>query len=602
MDIAILPLTPGPSPAREDVKESAENKISRKGAKSQSTANRREELRLCVGSLILSVLLWLLVCCAFAGATGAGQALESGSDSDVVSYISAAWNSLTRSMSECKSLIDPKLSQKAVLYLPADFAEPAALTELQSRCSVDVEHLPVVIHHLGELDTSKLRPGLLYLPDPYVVPGGMFNEMYGWDSYFIIRGLLEDGNIAMARNMVENFLFEIAHYGEILNSNRTYHLTRSQPPFLTGMIRAVYEAESAQGKRDRAWIEHTYPYAVTDYKFWVTAPHLAGATGLSRYYDFGDSPAPELGPDTDRYFRGVVAYLLLHGDQDDSILVKAEGHAEAALATGPSFSVLVCDQGSEASSADTARAASGCDKVENLMLSRDFYKGDRSMRESGYDISFRFGPFGAATHHYAAVDLNSLLYKVETDLSWMSRELGRENDAADWDRKAQARRSRIDQYCWNAQRGLYFDYDFEKGRQSTYEYATTFYPLWVGAASPEQAKAVEQNFALFDRPGGIDTSPYTTGAQWDNPYGWAPVQLIAEEGLRRYGDSKNADLVSQQFLSMVAENFRHDGTIREKYNVVTRSSETRVNVGYSQNQIGFGWTNGAYLVLRHELR
>jgi alpha,alpha-trehalase len=549
----------------------------------------------------LTVLVLILFWCGSASLAWSAQGWDPRSDSDILHYISAAWTSLTRSMSDCKSLRDPKFSQKPILYLPADLAEPHALAELQSRCSVDVEHLPAMIHHLGELDTSKLPPGLLYLPNPYVVPGGMFNEMYGWDSYFIIRGLLQDGKIAMARNMVENFLFEIEHYGEILNSNRTYHLTRSQPPFLTSMVRAVYEAEVAQGKRDSAWLERAYPYTVTDYSFWVKAPHLAGITGLSRYYDFGDGPPPELGTDTNSYFRGVASYLLLHPNDADSILVSAEGHAEAALAIGPAFSLLVCDQGSEASSTAVKAPASGCDKVENLMLSRDFYKGDRGMRESGYDISFRFGPFGAATHHYAAIDLNSLLYKVERDLSWMSHELGREKEAADWDEKARARRTRIDRYCWNAQRGIYFDYDFEKGQQSSYEYATTFYPLWVGAASTEQATSVARNFPLFDRPGGIDTSPYTTGAQWDSPYGWAPVQLIAVEGLRRYGDSKDADLASQQFLSMVAENFRRDGTIREKYNVVTRSSETQVNVGYSQNQIGFGWTNGAYLVLGHDL-
>jgi alpha,alpha-trehalase len=545
-------------------------------------------------SLLLTVLLWY----TYVSPASAGQSRDSRSDSDVLKYISGAWTSLTRSMSECQSLVDPKVSQKPTLYLPADFEEPSSLKELQSRCSLDVEHLPAVIHHLGEVDIDKLRPGLLYLPNPYVVPGGMFNEMYGWDSYFIIRGLLQGGNIAMARNMVENFFFEIQHYGEILNSNRTYHLTRSQPPFLTAMVRAVYEAEMAGGKQDRAWIERAYPYAVADYKFWVTPPHLAGGTGLSRYYDFGEGPTPELGTDTNPYFRGVAAYLLRHPMEADSIVVSVEGHDEAALTTGPTFSLLICDQGSEGLSGP--EKSSGCDKVKELSLSRDFYKGDRSMRESGYDISFRFGPFGAATHHYAGVDLNSLLFKTETDLSWMSHELGHEKDVAGWNEKAEQRRSRIDQYCWNASRGLYFDYDFEKGRQSSYEYATTFYPLWVGAASPEQATAAEKNFLLFDRPGGIDTSPYTTGAQWDNPYGWAPVQLIAAEGLRRYGDLRHTALISQQFLSMVAQNFRRDGTIREKYNVVTRSSETQVNVGYSKNQIGFGWTNGTYLVLGDE--
>jgi alpha,alpha-trehalase len=116
------------------------------------------------------------------------------------------------------------------------------------------------------------------------------------------------------------------------------------------------------------------------------------------------------------------------------------------------------------------------------------------MRESGYDVSFRFGPYGANTQHYAPVDLNSLLYKTETDLAWMNRELGHPKEAADWDAKARLRRIRMDQYCWNPSRGLYFDYDFEKAEQSSYEFATTFFPLWAGAATPGEAHAVERSF------------------------------------------------------------------------------------------------------------
>jgi alpha,alpha-trehalase len=516
---------------------------------------------------------------------------------DVLRYIHTGWALLTRSMTDCSSLKDPKVTETPVLYLPAGLDTPGTVKRLEATCKVDVEPLPVAIHRIGELDPAKLRPGLLYLPNPYVVPGGMFNEMYGWDSYFIIRGLLRDGDLDLARGMVENFFFEIEHYGDILNANRTYYLTRSQPPFLTSMVRAVYEAEKASGHADIDWLKRAYSYAATDYRFWTTEPHLAGSTGLSRYYDFGEGPVPELGRETDTYYRGIVAYLLVHPSAADSMLTPEEGHAEAALSTGPGYSVLVCNQSSEPSRSPGA----GCDTVETFHLSRDFYKGDRSMRESGFDVSFRFGPFGGATHHYAAVGLNSLLYKTETDLEWMSRELGREQDAADWAAKARERRSEMDRYCWNQSRGLYFDYDFEKGKQSSYEFATTFYPLWAGLASPEQAKAVEGNFRLFDRPGGIDTSTVTSGAQWDDPFGWAPLQLIAVEGLRRYGDSGDADTASQQFVSMVAENFRRDGTIREKYNVVARSSETRIGVGYKQNVIGFGWTNGVFVELLHEL-
>jgi len=159
----------------------------------------------------------------------------------------------------------------------------------------------------------------------------------------------------------------------------------------------------------------------------------------------------------------------------------------------------------------------------------------------------------------------------------------------------------MNKFLWNAEKGMYFDYDFMAGKQSDYEYATTFYPLWVGQASPEQAKALIANVKVFEQPGGIVMSPYDTKLQWDFPYGWAPINLIDIEGLRAYGDDTDANRLSYKFLSMIVNNFRRDGTIREKYNVVTRSDEMNVDVGYHVNVVGFGWTNGTFLVLLHEL-
>src|SRR5262245_42266701 len=127
-------------------------------------------------------------------------------------------------------------------------------------------------------------------------------------------------------------------------------------------------------------------------------------------------------------------------------------------------------------------------------------------------------------------------------------------------------------------------------------------PLWAGIASREQARAVVRNLPSFEQPGGIVMSRKETKAQWDFPYGWAPIQLLAVEGLRRYGYNQEADRIAQKFLAMVAENFRHDGTIREKYNVVTRSSETQVELGYKANIVGFGWTNGVFVELLNGLQ
>jgi alpha,alpha-trehalase len=223
------------------------------------------------------------------------------------------------------------------------------------------------------------------------------------------------------------------------------------------------------------------------------------------------------------------------------------------------------------------------------------------MRESGFDVSFRFGPFGAATHHYAPVCLNSLLYKTEKDLEQISLWLGRADDAKKWNQRAEERKKLISRYLWNQEQGLFFDYNFQTSRMSNYLYATTFYPLWAGLATPEQAKAVAENLKVLDRPGGLPMSTYESGAQWDLPYGWGNIEMLAIEGLRRYGYNADADRVAYDFLSTVAESFRRDGNIREKYNVVTRSSEAHVELGYEMNVVGFGWTNAAFLELLHGL-
>ncbi len=469
-------------------------------------------------------------------ASAQGAAKERGLE-PIRSYIAAGWDSLTRSMTDCKTIVDPKLAASSVLYVPADFEVPPAVQQIQKRCNVQVKHLPQVIHGLGEVDTSNLEPpGLLYLTNKYVVPGGRFNEMYGWDSYFIIRGLVEDKRIDLARGMVENFFFEIEHYGAVLNANRTYYLTRSQPPFLTSMILAVYEAQDAAGMQDRVWLAKAYDYAKRDYGLWTREPHLAGSTGLSRYYDFGSGPAPESVKDETGHYRQVAAFFLGQPDMGRDYLVPRKPEKPTV---GPLFALEVCD-----SAKTMAKAA--CDSAGTVSLSSDYYKGDRRKR-------------------------------------------------------AEERKENIQKYLWDNERGLYFDYDFDNQTRSTYEYVTAFFPMWAGIPTAEQARAVMQHLATFEKPGGLVMSPHETGGQWDFPYAWAPDQLVADEGIRRYGFNEDADRLSYEFLSTVAENFRRDGTIREKYNAVTRSSETQVTAGYHMNIVGFGWTNGVFLSLLHQL-
>jgi alpha,alpha-trehalase len=532
----------------------------------------------------------------FASATAAPgqQAKPAAGLAPILHYIATGWDTLTRSMTDCGSVIDPKMKVSPVLYLPADFPTPPAVEKLHSDCNVEIDHLPKPIHQLGEIDTGTIHPhGLLYLPEKYVVPGGRFNEMYGWDSYFIVLGLLRDGRVDLARGMVENFFFEIEHYGALLNANRTYYLTRSQPPFLSSMVMAVYEAEKEQGRTDNKWLAHAYPYLEKDYAMWIRDPHLAGTTGMARYYDFGDGPPAEGLQDEGGFYRKVISYFMVHPDQADHYLVEQQ-KGQPTDAPGSSYTITVCDLA-------TTKVRPECEPEHVVRLSADYYKGDRSMRESGFDISFRFGAYGSATHHYAPVCLNSLLYKTETDMDRISVLLGKSSEAKLWRVRAATRKSRMQQYLWDEAHGLFFDYDLMTEKKSDYRYLTTYYPMWAGLATPEQAKALVRNLPVFEQPGGLAMSADRSGAQWDYPYGWAPVQLLAIEGLRRYGYKADADRVSLKFLSTVLENFRHDGTIREKYNVVARSSESQVEVGYQANVVGFGWTNAAFLELLHAL-
>ena len=541
---------------------------------------------------LLAVLFSLICSLALAQAGAPAKVSTPAGLNPIRTYIANGWDVLTRSMTRCDSIVDPKVATKAVLYLPADFPAPPAVQKLQNDCKVEVQHLPP-IHQPGQTDVRSINPpGLLYLPNAYVVPGGRFNEMYGWDSYFIIVGLIRDGRLDLAKGMVENFFFEVEHYGTFLNANRTYYLTRSQPPYLSSMIMEVYQAEKAAGHSDRGWLQRAYDYAAKDYQLWVHEPHLAGSTGLSRYFDFGDGPVAEGLQDETGYYKNVAAFFLTHPDRADHDLVETEAGKSNPDAVGFGFELQLCE---------TTQNGKKCEPFRTVSLSHDYYKGDRSMRESGFDVAFRFGPFGAQTHHYAAVCLNSLLYKTETDLATMSDTLGKKEDAARWRKLAEDRKARMNQLFWNSGKGMFFDYEFETQKQSSYTYVTTFYPMWAGLASPDQARAIEKNLQILEQPGGLDMSPTESGGQWDHPYGWAPMQLVGIEGLRRYGFNDDANRVAYKFLSTVAENFRRDGTIREKYNVVTRSSETTVTAGYHMNIVGFGWTNGVFLELLQKL-
>ena len=483
-------------------------------------------------------------------------------------YIKQSWHTLTRSSAElAKAAPDPKFKPMSDGRWPVYVSrrENIKLIEQRLRAQMsDKDFATIDIRQLPEVDEVK-EHGLLYLPHPYVVPGGRFNEMYGWDSYFTQVGLVRDDEMVLAKNMVDNFLYQIDHYGKILNANRTYYLSRSQPPFLTQMILGVHRKQP-----NISWLRSTVPAIEKYYRFWIEEPHLTKETGLSRYYDLGNGPAPEV----------------LSGERDS----KGRDHYDHVKEYYRTHEVKDYD-------------LSKFYNKEKDQLTDLFYKGDRSMRESGFDPSNRFGPFSIDIIDYDPVCLNSLLYLMETDTAEILRILGRGREARVWTNRAAERRERINRLMWDEQDGLYYDYNFARKEVRRYPFVTAFYPLWVGVADKKQAARLVANLHLFEKPGGLLTSTEITGSQWDAPYGWAPTEMIAIQGLRRYGYHKEADRITVNFLSLILKEFIQHNTIVEKYDVARRESEVSegLRFGYKSNEIGFGWTNAAFVELYGQL-
>ena len=477
-------------------------------------------------------------------------------------YIKDSWGTLARSHQELPvAAVDPKFPVPSDEPLPVYISRKENVKKIREslrRLLTEADLRKIEIRQLPREKLSLQQHGLLYLPHPYVVPGGRFNEMYGWDSYFTQVGLVRDGEIELAQNIVDNFLYQIEHYGKILNANRSYYLTRSQPPFLTQMVLIAYRRS-----KDKNWLRRSLPLIERYYHYWTSGDHLVSDTALSRYYDSGSGPAPE-----------VVA-----SERDES----GKTHYDRVREYYRTHEITDYDV------RDYYDAQT--DRLTDL-----FYKGDRAMRESGFDPSNRFGPFSIDIISYNPVCLNSLLYMMERDTAEILGELSQPAKARAWSQRAVKRMAQINQLMWDEKDGLYYDYNFRKKSVRRYPFVTTFYPLWAGIASPAQARRVLNNLAKFERPGGLMTSTNETGSQWDAPFGWAPMQMIAVAGLRRYGYDEEANRISIKFLRLILKEFIEHNVVVEKYDVVRRDSDLRdgLKFGYSSNEIGFGWTNAAF--------
>lgn len=446
------------------------------------------------------------------------------------------WRGLTRRIDArglelvCADTKNRSANHNPRIYVPYGEDEVLAyykhIAETRKHLDLEVEQLPKDITP-EFVKSINDRPGILALAMrrdektkkleavPFVVPGGRFNEMYGWDSYFIALGLLIDDFVDLALGMVDNFVYQIKHYGKILNANRSYYLARSQPPFLTDMALRVYERLPSKDKdSNKAWLRSVLQAAIKEYwTVWMAAPRLDPKTQLSRYRPDGIGIPPET--EASHFDHIILPYANKLGITKDEYM---------------------------------RRYNDGDIKEPEL---DEYFLHDRAVRESGHDTTYRFEKVCA---NLATIDLNALLYKYEVDIAHAIRhildndlqdEQGVRQSADDWEQRAKLRKERIDKYLWNEEKSLYYDYDTVKEEQATYESVTAFWAMWAGCASREQAEKMTKNsLHKFEVLGGLVSGTEESrgvisldrpNRQWDFPFGWAPHQIMAWRGFTDYG-------------------------------------------------------------------
>lgn len=396
---------------------------------------------------------------------------------------------------------------------------------------------------------------LVQLPHPYVVPGGRFREMFYWDSYFTIVGLLQSNQDQLAKDMMDNFAYLIDKYGHIPNGNRTYFLTRSQPPFFALMLK------SYAAKHGTDSIIGYLPQLEKEYSYWMdhvkTIPAQATTGDHLIVLNNGDY--------LNRYF-GALG------------VPRAEGFNKELK---------------------WAQEVNEKDR-------KAFYENLRAACESGWDFSSRWYADGKTKPTINAmdlipVDLSSLLYSLESTLAELNLYKHQQDRADFYNKRAQQRKQFIQTYHYDAVTGTYQDYNFVTGKRTGHLSIAMVFPLFVNAATPEAAKRVTTfiNEKLL-MPGGVVTTLVASGEQWDYPNGWAPMQYIAVEGLLQYNEKPLALEIAKRWLALNERVYREDGKMMEKYNVV--DTHIKAGGGNYPNQDGFGWTNGVDIAFYHLLQ
>ena len=448
---------------------------------------------------------------------------------------------------------EPDFDLSAFVHAHFVLPEQAAGDYVSDTTTSTAEHINRLWNRLTRpADVTVANSSLVPLPHQYVVPGGRFREIFYWDSYFTMLGLRESGRVDLMRDMLNNFAYLIDTVGFIPNGNRTYFLSRSQPPYFALMVSLVAEIDGNE------ILLNYLPQLQREYDFWmdgseVITPEkpvykrvvrLPEGGILNRYWDDTPTPRPE-------------AYR-----QELELLEEAKKHGVAP---------------------------------ETL------YNHIRAACESGWDFSSRWFADEQTmatiqTANILSVDLNCLLFFLEETLQKTYFLTNNHEQAERFTSLSANRKALIDSTFWNNDTGFFHDYDFTANQQTPGQTLAGAFPLFCKIATDEQANRVhDQLNANFLQAGGWVTTLNETGQQWDWPNGWAPLQWIVYRGLLNYGFTETAHEGRNRWLALNDKVFKSTGKMMEKYNVVDAALTT--GGGEYPNQDGFGWTNGVYLKL-----
>ena len=488
---------------------------------------------------------------------------------------------LERVFADGKTFVDmvPKRDARAIM---ADYAEESRSETFDLKTFVEANFDPPaspesgyrpdpnrpIVAHIDSLWSYLTREAgtdegdagsLLPLPNDYIVPGGRFREVYYWDSYFTCLGLVEAGRVDLVRDMVENFAHLIDTYGFVPNGNRSYYLTRSQPPFFVFMVELLARYEDGG-----ATVEEFLPQLRKEYAFWMDGQDRVNETNiavnhvvrmpdgslLNRYYDAGDRPRAE------SYHEDVLA--IRESGRDSNLVAR---HLRSGAESGWDYSVRWFEDGKNISSIVTT------------------------------DI--------------VPPDLNSLLWQLEQTLGTYT-ESG-EDGENEFANRAEARWMAMEKYLWNPETSWYEDYNFRKEQPTGRLSLAGMYPFWVqdpgyarnqAGAGNRMEEAVEVLKEQFLAPGGLRATPYTSGQQWDAPNGWPPLQYISVMALRKFDQRDLAEQVTDRWLRNNERVYENVTKMVEKYNVEDITLEA--GGGEYPVQDGFGWSNGVYRAFARE--